>query len=135
MRNFMATLFFSQGTPMLLAGDEFGRTQHGNNNVYCQDNDIGWIDWNLDDEGKELLDFTRKLIRLRRVYPILRRHRFLVGHYNEELDVRDVSWLSPSGEPLTEEDWHDVERRCMGMLLDGRAQPTGILRPGEDSTL
>lgn len=135
MRNFLATLFFSQGTPMLLAGDEFGRTQHGNNNVYCQDNDIGWIDWNLDEEGKALLDFTRKLIRLRRLYPILRRHRFLIGHYNEELDVRDVSWLSPSGEAMSEEDWHDAERRCMGMLLDGRAQPTGVRRPGADSTV
>lgn len=135
MRNFLATLFFSQGTPMLLAGDEFGRTQHGNNNVYCQDNEISWIDWNMDDEGKELLAFTRKLIHVRQLYPLLRRRRFLVGHYNAELDVMDVHWLSPSGADMSEDDWHDPERRCMGMLLDGRAQPTGIRRIGQDATL
>lgn len=75
----MATLLFSQGTPMLVAGDEFGRTQHGNNNAYCQDNEIGWVDWEMDDEGRGLLDFTRRLISLRRAYPILRRGRFLVA--------------------------------------------------------
>lgn len=135
MRNLLSTLFFSQGTPMLVAGDEFGRTQRGNNNVYCQDNDISWVDWNLDEEGQELLAFTRQVISLRRNYPILRRGRFLVGNYNEELGVKDVTWLVPDGTEMTEGHWHDPNARCLGMLMDGRAQPTGIRRKGEDVTL
>lgn len=135
MRNMMATLLLSQGTPMLVAGDEFSRTQQGNNNVYCQDNELGWIDWELDDEGRSLLDFTRRLISLRRAYPILRRGRFLVGEYNEELGVKDVTWLSPCGNEMTEEQWQDGNARCLGMLMDGRAQPTGIRRSGADATL
>lgn len=135
MRNLLATLVFSQGTPMLVAGDEFGRTQGGNNNAYCQDNEIGWVDWNLDDEGSELLEFTRRLISLRRAFPILRRSRFLVGHYNEELGVKDVTWLAPDGNELSEAQWNDDNSRCMGMVMDGRAQPTGIRRSGADATL
>ena len=135
MCNLMATLLLSQGTPMLLAGDEFSRTQQGNNNVYCQDNELGWIDWNLDDEGRQLLAFTRYLIRLRRRYPILRRGRFLVGEYNAELGVKDVTWLAPDGREMTQEDWETPQARCLGMLLDGRAQPTGIRRSGADATL
>ncbi|WCD83388.1 glycogen debranching protein GlgX [Pseudomonas sp. TUM22785] len=135
MRNMMATLLLSQGTPMLVAGDEFSRTQQGNNNVYCQDNELGWVDWELDDEGRSLLDFTRRLISLRRAYPILRRGRFLVGEYNEELGVKDVAWLSPCGNEMTEEQWQDGNARCLGMLLDGRAQPTGIRKSGADATL
>ncbi|MBD7977208.1 glycogen debranching protein GlgX [Serpens gallinarum] len=135
MRNLLSTLLLSQGTPMLLAGDEFSRTQHGNNNVYCQDNEVGWVDWDLDDEGRSLLDFTRRLIKLRRAYPILHRGRFLVGEYNEELGVKDVTWLSPDGSEMSEEQWHDGNARCLGMLLDGRAQPTGIRRRGDDATL
>ena len=135
MRNLLATLFVSQGTPMLVAGDEFGRTQQGNNNVYCQDNEMSWINWNLDEEGQQLLAFTRQLIALRRSYPILRRGRFLVGNYNEELGVKDVAWLVPDGSEMNEGNWHDANARCMGMLLDGRAQPTGIRRKGADVTL
>ena len=135
MRNLLATLFVSQGTPMLLAGDEFSRTQQGNNNVYCQDNALAWVDWNLDEEGRQLLAFTRRLIALRRSYPILRRGRFLVGNYNEELGVKDVAWLVPDGSEMSEENWHDPNARCMGMLLDGRAQPTGSRRKGADVTL
>ncbi|MGP0175134.1 glycogen debranching protein GlgX [Pseudomonas sp. NCHU5208] len=135
MRNLLATLMFAQGTPMLLAGDEFGRTQHGNNNAYCQDNELSWVDWSLDDEGRGLLAFSQHLIALRRNYPILRRQRFLVGHYNEELDVKDVTWLAPGGEEMTEQHWHDEEARCMGMLMDGRAQPSGLKRSGADATL
>ena len=135
MRNLLGTLMFSQGTPMLLAGDEFSRTQQGNNNVYCQDNELGWIDWNLDQDGRDLLKFTRRLIALRRSYPILRRGRFLVGEYNEELGVKDVTWLCPTGEEMTAEQWDDPHARCLGMLLDGRAQPTGIRRSGDDATL
>jgi isoamylase len=135
MRNLLATLLFSQGTPMLLAGDEFGRSQQGNNNAYCQDNELSWVDWHIDEEGQGLIAFTRRLIALRRAYPILRRGRFLVGHYNEELGVKDVTWLTPTGEEMSEEHWHDGEARCMGMLMDGRAQPTGIRRSGADATL
>ena len=135
MRNMLATLIFSQGTPMLLGGDEFSRTQRGNNNVYCQDNELGWINWRLDREGRSLLEFTTRLIALRHAYPILRRGRFLVGHYNEEIGVKDVTWLSPSGEEMTEAHWHDPHAKCLGMLMDGRAQPTGIPRSGSDVTL
>jgi glycogen operon protein len=96
MRNLLATLLLSQGTPMLLAGDEFGRTQLGNNNSYAQDNDINWIDWaNMAQSGQDLVNFVRKLIALRKAYPILHRGRFLVGEYNEELDVKDATWFSP----------------------------------------
>jgi len=136
MRNMLATLLFSQGTPMLLAGDEFARTQHGNNNAYAQDNEISWIDWEgIDEEGVELLEFTRKLIQLRQNLPILRRGRFLSGVYNEELDVKDVTWLTPAGEEMTPEHWQDPNARCISILLDGRAQPTGIRRRGTDVTL
>lgn len=136
MRNMLATLLFSQGTPMLLAGDEFARTQQGNNNAYCQDNEISWIDWEgIDDDGIELLEFTRRLIRLRQDLPILRRGRFLSGTYNEELDVKDVTWLTPAGDEMTPEHWQDPNARCISILLDGRAQPTGIRRRGTDVTL
>jgi isoamylase len=136
MRNMLATLLFSQGTPMLLAGDEFARTQQGNNNAYAQDNEISWIDWEgIDEDGLELLEFTRNLIQLRQNLPLLRRGRFLSGVYNEELDVKDVTWLTPSGDEMTPEHWEDPNARCMSILLDGRAQPTGIRRRGTDLTL
>ena len=96
-RNLLSTLLLSQGTPMLLAGDEFGRTQQGNNNAYCQDNEISWVDWNIDDFNRQLIDFVRKLIGIRNAFPILRRNRFLSGEYNQDLDVSDVRWLTPSG--------------------------------------
>lgn len=135
MRNLLASLLLSQGTPMLLAGDEFGRTQNGNNNAYCQDNEISWINWQLTDEGAELLAFTRRLINLRRAYPILRRGRFLVGECNEELDVRDVAWLRPDGADMQPDNWEDPNARTLGVLFDGRAQPTGVPRSGEDATV
>jgi isoamylase len=135
-RNMLATLLFSQGTPMILGGDEFGRSQSGNNNAYAQDNEISWIDWEkIDEEGADLLDFTRHLIRIRRRQPMLRRGRFLSGAYNEDLDLKDVCWLTPDGEEMAEENWHDTNGRCFGMLLDGRAQPTGIRQRGTDATL
>jgi glycogen operon protein len=136
MRNMIATLLFSQGTPMILAGDEFARTQGGNNNAYAQDNEIGWIDWEgIDDEGRALLDFTRTVVELRRENSILRRGRFLSGAYNAELDVKDVTWLTPLGEEMSEANWKDPMARSLGVLLDGRAQPTGIRRRGTDLTL
>jgi isoamylase len=136
MRNMLATLLFSQGTPMLLAGDEFGRTQHGNNNAYAQDSEIGWVGWeSLSDGGRSLCDFTRRLLALRVSKPVLRRRRFLTGAYNEELDVKDVTWLTPTGEEMTPEQWNDPHARALGVLLDGRAQPTGIRRRGRDLTM
>ena len=135
-RNLMATLLLSQGTPMILAGDEFGHTQKGMNNAYAQDNEITWLDWEgVGEDGRALRQFTRKLIALRKAYPILHRGRFLVGEYNEELDVRDVTWLSPDGTEMSQEQWGDGNARTLGMLLDGRAQPTGIRRRGSDATL
>ncbi len=135
MRNFFTTLLFSQGTPMIVAGDEFSRTQGGNNNAYCQDSEIGWINWELDEEGKGLLRFVKRLVKLRKSYPILRRNRFLVGEYNEAIGVKDVTWLDPLGNEMTAEQWEDPNGRCLGMMLDGRAQPSGIRKPGADATL
>jgi isoamylase len=135
-RNFLATLLLSQGTPMLLAGDELGHSQQGNNNAYAQDNETTWLDWDrVTQDGQELFDFVRKLIALRKKYPILRRGRFLTGAYNEELDVKDVTWLAPTAAEMTEAQWIDGNTRCFGMLMDGRAQPTGIKRRGSDATL
>ena len=133
-RNLLSTLLLSQGTPMLLAGDEFGRTQQGNNNAYCQDNEISWVDWNIDDFNRQLIDFVRKLIGIRNAFPILRRNRFLLGAYNEDLDVRDVRWLTPDATDMGDEQWNDPNARCFGMLMDGRAQATGIRRPSLDAT-
>jgi isoamylase len=133
-RNILATLLLSQGSPMLLGGDEFARTQKGNNNAYCQDSEISWVDWNITREGQSLIGFVRRLTELRHKYPILHRSRFLTGVYNEELDVKDVTWINASGVEMKPEDWTDTTQ-CFGLLMDGRAQPTGIVRRGEDATL
>jgi isoamylase len=136
MRNMLATLVFSQGTPMILAGDEFARTQRGNNNAYAQDNEIGWVDWeSIDDDARAQIEFTRRLIRLLHDKPMLRRGRFLTGAYNEQLDVKDVTWLTPAGNEMTTDDWQNPIARALGILLDGRAQPTGIRKRGTDMTL
>ncbi|PWB30542.1 glycogen debranching enzyme GlgX [Pseudomonas sp. SDI] len=135
MRNFFATLLLSQGTPMIVAGDEFSRTQHGNNNAYCQDSEIGWVNWDLDEEGAALLKFVKRLTKLRHTYPVLHRSRFLVGDYNAAIGVKDVTWLAPDGNEMSLEQWQDSQGRCLGMLLDGRAQVSGIIRPGADATL
>src|SRR5208337_4746921 len=107
MRNLLATLFLSQGVPMLLAGDEFGRTQQGNNNAYCQDNEISWLNWELSDKGRSLFRFTQTLCELRHKYPILRRNRFLTGAYDEELDVKDLTWINAAGEEMQQSHWND----------------------------
>ncbi len=121
---------------MLVAGDEFGRTQKGNNNAYCQDNEISWVDWEgIDERGKALTAFVRKLLYLRAALPVLRRGRFLSGEYNEELGVHEMRWLSPDGTDLTQEQWGDGNMRCFGMVLDGRAQVSGIRKTGSDATL
>lgn len=134
-RNFLATLLLSQGTPMILAGDELGRTQEGNNNTYCQDNELNWVNWEgIGEDGESLINFTRKLITLRKSLPILRRGRFLTGRVNEELDVKDVAWISPTGKPMEDHEWEDASAKCLGMLLDGRARATGLHRPTMDIT-
>jgi isoamylase len=135
IKNMLGTLLLSQGTPMLLAGDEFGRTQKGNNNAYAQDNEISWVDWNHDERAERLKTFTRALIEMRHKYPILRRVRWLTGAYDEELEVRDLTWIDAGGQPMTDEKWGDGNMRCFGMLLDGRAPETGIRRRGEMVTL
>ncbi|MEJ0034717.1 MAG: glycogen debranching protein GlgX [Gammaproteobacteria bacterium] len=135
MRNLLATLLLSQGTPMLLAGDEFGRTQQGNNNAYCQDNEISWLDWELDEPARSLLRFTQTLTSLRAKYPILRRNRFLTGAYDEELEVKDLTWINASGAEMRAEDWNDPRMHCFGMLMDGRARPTGVRQRGTEATM
>src|SRR5262249_6825257 len=106
MRNMIATLMFSQGTPMLLAGDEFARTQRGKNNAYAQDNEISGIDWaGIDEDARAPIKFSGAAIELRSDTPSLRRGRFLSGHYNEALDVKDVTWLTPTAEEMAEANW------------------------------
>ena len=135
MRNMLATLLLSQGTPMLLAGDEFGRTQRGNNNAYCQDNDISWVDWNIPDWGKAQAALVKRLIALRQKYPILHRGRFFTGQEIDGLGVKDVTWINATGAEMQGDEWGDGGMRCFGMLIDGRAQATGIRRPGQDTTM
>ena len=113
-----------------------GHSQGGNNNAYAQDNETTWLDWlAIDAQGHALREFTRKLIAVRKAFPVLYRSRFVVGNYNELLDVKDVTWLSPTGEEMTTGQWDDTNARCFGMLLDGRAQVSGIARRGEDATV
>jgi isoamylase len=104
---------------MMLAGDEFGRTQEGNNNPYCQDNEISWLDWDIKEKGQALIRFARKLTQLRHHYPMLRRTRFLTGEYNEELGVKDVTWINACGSEMQPDDW----------------QVSGIKKRGHDATL
>jgi glycogen operon protein len=134
-RNFLATLLFSQGTPMILAGDEFGRTQRGNNNAYCQDNEISWVSWDRDERADALTAFVRRLTTLRSRYPVLRQSRFLTGAWNEELGVKDCTWLTPAGDEMTPQHWQDPAAKCLGLLLDGRAQASGIRRQGGEASL
>ena len=135
LRNFLATLLLSQGTPMLLGGDEFGRSQRGNNNAYCQDNDVSWFDWNFGERGASIIRFVQRLTALRHQYPILHRNRFLTGAYDEELEVKDLTWVNATGEEMREEHWEDGRMRCFGMLMDGRARPTGVPQRGTEATM
>jgi len=121
IRNILATIFLSQGVPMLGAGDEFGRTQHGNNNAYCQDNELSWIDWNLDGEQRDLLEFVRGLVELRKSHRVFRRRSFFKGGQQADLSQHDVLWLDPDGVTMSEARWHDTEFRTIGMFLSGSA--------------
>jgi isoamylase len=118
-RNFLTTLFLSQGVPMLTGGDEWGRTQNGNNNVYCQDNEISWFDWTRDEKQNQFLEFTRRLIQFRKDHPVFRRPKFLKGRRIPGSEIRDVMWFNPGGNLMSEEEWASPFVRCLGMLLSG----------------
>ncbi len=135
MRNFMATLLLAQGTPMIVAGDEFGRTQNGNNNAYCHDDELGWIDWSISEGGQTLLDFTRKLAELRHNYTVLHRNRFYTGRFDEVHGVKDVTWIKSDGLEVEQADWTDAAMKCVGMLMDGRAQINSVPQDGDHATL
>jgi isoamylase len=118
-RNLLTTLLLSQGVPMLVAGDERNRTQGGNNNAYCQDNEISWVTWDLDDDARELLHFTQQLIALRKEHPVLHRRSFFQGRAIRGAEVRDLEWYQPTGELMNDQDWSDGLVKCIGMLLHG----------------
>ncbi|MHB1245324.1 MAG: glycogen debranching protein GlgX [Sulfuriferula sp.] len=118
-RNFLATLLFSQGVPMLVAGDEMGRTQGGNNNAYCQDNEISWLSWDLKPQDQELLEFTQYIISLRKAHPLLRRRYFFHGRPIRGGDVKDIVWLNPDGIEMNESDWAQAFSRCLGVYFAG----------------
>jgi len=120
-RNFLATLLISQGVPMLQAGDELGRTQHGNNNAYCHDTDLSWIDWNLEASRSELVEFTRLLIQLRQRHPVLQRRKFFQGRRIRGSEVKDLAWFRPDGKEMTDEDWTNGFARSLGIRLAGDA--------------
>jgi isoamylase len=128
VRNFLVTLFCSQGVPMLLAGDELGRTQQGNNNAYCQDNELSWVDWEGASKHADLLDFACTLAELRRAHPVFRRRRFFSGQpaSGDAGGLRDIIWLAPSGAQMAEADWRDGQVKSVGVFLNGDA----ISEPG-----
>ena len=124
-RNMLTTLLLSQGVPMIAHGDELGRTQNGNNNVYCQDNETAWVDWDSRPEQLELLDFTRALVALRQEHPVFRRRRFFAGDasHGGESELGEIAWLTPSGEHMEDEDWRKVYARAVTVFLNGEAIP------------
>ncbi|HLV65983.1 MAG TPA: glycogen debranching protein GlgX [Polyangiaceae bacterium] len=119
MKNLLATLAFSQGVPLISHGDELGRTQKGNNNAYCQDNELTWIDWDLDDSARAMLEFARSVFALRRSEPVFRRRRFFDGDPVNHHGVKDVSWIRSDGREMALEDWGDVKNHLLGMLIHG----------------
>jgi len=123
-RNFLTTLLLSQGVPMLLAGDEIARTQGGNNNAYCQDNELSWIDWRLDDRARRLLDWTRRLIDLRARHPVFRRADFLAGEERLGSGAPDVWWFRADGRKMTQRNWRDDDALSLGVFLNGAEIPT-----------
>ena len=118
-RNFLTTLILSQGVPMICAGDEWARTQNGNNNAYCQDNEVSWLRWELDDEQNQQLNFTKKLIQLRREHPVFRRPKFFQGRRIRGSEIKDVMWFNSGGNEMSEDDWSGPYMRAMAMLLSG----------------
>jgi isoamylase len=120
-RNFLTTLLFAQGVPMLLGGDEIGRSQQGNNNAYCQDDDVSWFDWDIGESGYDMRDFVRELIRVLQSNPILRRRGFFTGAAVPGTKTKDVTWIRSNGQEMTDEAWEDPNNQSIGMLLFGRA--------------
>jgi glycogen operon protein len=118
-RNMLATLLLSQGVPMICGGDEIGRTQNGNNNAYCQDNDVSWFNWDISSEEQALFTFTSGLIMLRAAHPVFRRRQFFQGRSIYGADIKDLSWFRPDGEEMTDEDWKQGYVRCLGVRLAG----------------
>jgi isoamylase len=118
-RNFMATLLLSQGVPMIRSGDEIGHTQQGNNNAYCQDNEISWLNWDLTPENREFYEFVKGMIRIWRKHPVLQRRHFFQGRQIRGTGARDIHWLKPSGEEMDDADWHGASARCLGVRLEG----------------
>ena len=116
----LATLLLSQGVPMIYAGDAIGHTQMGNNNAYCQDNEVSWIRWALKPQDRELLSFVQRMINLRNRHPIFRRRHFFQGRPIKGANVKDVLWLNPTGGEMTEEQWRDASTCCLGMFLAGQ---------------
>ena len=123
-RNFFATLLLAQGVPMLLSGDEMGQTQGGNNNAYCQDNEVAWLDWTPTDERTALREFVQRLIALRRRHPTFRRRSFFEGRETgDAAAAKDLLWLRPDGQEMGDDDWNDPQARCLGMLVSGHGIP------------
>ncbi|HEY1272664.1 MAG TPA: glycogen debranching protein GlgX [Terriglobales bacterium] len=120
-RNFLATLFLSQGVPMVLAGDALGHSQSGNNNAYCQDNEISWINWNESPIDQDFLVFVQRLIALRKRHPVFRRRNFFQGRSIKGAGVKDILWLRPDGREMTDEEWGKESARCLGVFLAGEA--------------
>jgi glycogen operon protein len=120
-RNFIATVFLSQGVPMICGGDELSRTQQGNNNAYCQDNEISWTDWTLTGERRAFLEFVCRASRLMHDHPALRRRNFFQGRRIRGADVKDIMWLSPSGVEVTDAEWNADHVKCLGVRLAGDA--------------
>jgi glycogen operon protein len=130
-RNQLATLLLSQGVPMVLGGDELGRTQHGNNNAYCQDNEISWLDWSDADDRQTWLEFVRRLVQLRRDHIVFRRQRFFHARAIPGTEIRDNTWLRPDGEEMTEADWANARVSYLGFLLRGEAGEYHLTATGE----
>jgi glycogen operon protein len=120
-RNFLATLLLSQGVPMVFGGDEIDRTQHGNNNAYCQDNEVNWYDWDLSSHAEELLDFTRRLIALRHAHPVFRRSRFFEAEQERGRGTPDVAWFGPDGREMTNMERSAAGFKSLGMFLNGES--------------
>jgi isoamylase len=118
-RNIMATLLLSQGVPMILSGDEMGRTQGGNNNAYCQDNELSWLDWEFSILDRNFLAFVRRMIRLRKEHPAFRRRRFFQGRELRGADAKDITWLTPAGREMTDEEWNNSFARSLGLQMSG----------------
>ncbi len=123
-RNFLTTLMLSQGIPMLLSGDELGRTQYGNNNAYCQDNELSWLDWDLQESNEDLLNFCRELIYFRRQHPVFRRRKWFQGRAIHGSEVTDISWYNPDGTNMTQEQWDVGYAKSIGVFLNGHKIPS-----------